>query len=214
MKKGSEVSKGYAVFFLLLIGVVVWWNVSYPSYSFNYKITVEIETPEGVKSGSAVREVTVQWQHPLNPDIGSIMFNIFGEAVAVDLGEKGFVFALIDEDSYNEVLKAFPSDIKKSEQLFKYYKYIEIGTKADLLEMRPKMITYTDIKDPKTSEIVYWQQNEIDKFEEIFGKGVYLKSVNIEITKQDVSWGNIDRFMPFFDDGYYSIKYSNFKRKH
>jgi hypothetical protein len=69
------------------------------TYSWRYKMTVEIETPEGIKTGSAVREVTVWFEPRNNPDPRDPQYNIGkkikGEAVVVDLGERGKVFALL-----------------------------------------------------------------------------------------------------------------------
>ena len=54
---------------LIILGVLIIGGVTFAyamselngnkSYSWRYKMTVEIETPEGIKTGSAVREVTI-----------------------------------------------------------------------------------------------------------------------------------------------------------
>ncbi len=189
-------------------------NYIFPS-TWNYRITVEIETPEGVKTGSAVRQVKAQLQLPLNPDIGDIVHTVYGEAVAIDLGKRGIVFALIDWDSYYEVYKAFPTNAKTSADKLKFYRNLRTGSKGALLKKRPKMVVYEDEKSPETSEIVYLQQHNktVDKFEEIFGKGVSLKSVTIVITDEAITFGVVDELMPIFDNRKYSIKKSNYKKE-
>jgi hypothetical protein len=78
--------------------------------TWRYKITIEIETPEGIKTGSAVREVRA-WKNAakiINPDVAPIEYEVIGEAVVVDLGKRGVLFGLIDWDSYEEVESSFP----------------------------------------------------------------------------------------------------------
>lgn len=66
----------------------------YPDY--RYRLTVEVETPEGIKSGSSVIQVSkkVTSQYSI-PNAGSVISRVKGEAVTVDLGERGVLFALL-----------------------------------------------------------------------------------------------------------------------
>ena len=86
---------------------------------------------------------------------------------------------------------------------------------ANLSDNIPEIVMYEETKDPSTRNTVFWQKPKkgIDKFEDIFGDGVFLKSVNIEMTDQKMTWGVVDKFMPIFDGGRYRTKYKNFKRK-
>ena len=56
--KVKKISMKFLIFFGLLIGSLVLWNANHPSGTWRYKVTVEIETPEGVKSGSAIRQLS------------------------------------------------------------------------------------------------------------------------------------------------------------
>jgi hypothetical protein len=174
--------------------------------TWNYKITVEVETPEGIKTGSAVRQVAAMMQPRFpNPDMPPVVYAMRGEAVVVDLGERGRLFALIGSDSYEEVDNAFPfpgSDVHSAEGI-KYYRSLNPGTKALLDPTKypgyPKLVTFTDINDPKTVKLVIkkeWidEKHPIryrmveDRFEEYFGKGVRLKDITIEIADEPVTW--------------------------
>lgn len=65
-----------------------------PEYpSFRYRLTVEVQTPEGTRSGSSVIEVNTYRQGPL-PKGGAIR-RASGAAVAVDLGSRGKLFVLL-----------------------------------------------------------------------------------------------------------------------
>jgi len=95
--------------------------------TFNYRITVEIETPESVKSGSAVRQISVRRQ-PRLPDAGSISYNVSGEAVVIDLGERGVLFSLISHGSYYDVFHAFPYE-ERGMDAVRYYRSLSAGKK-------------------------------------------------------------------------------------
>jgi hypothetical protein len=61
--------------------------------SYRYKMTVEVETPQGLRSGSSVIEVRTSGGGLTNT--GGIQSRVQGEAVAVDLGSRGALFALL-----------------------------------------------------------------------------------------------------------------------
>ena len=155
--------------------VVVWWKVTYPSYSFHYKITVEIETPEGIKSGSAVREVTVSRQ-PKIGDAPSVIFDVRGEAVAVDLGQRGVVFSLINWDSDRDVYYALNTMDKNK---------LKVGMKAILPNNPyfPQFVTFTDLNDPTT--LLRLSYGDLS---EVFGEGIKTKRVIVEITDDPVEY--------------------------
>jgi hypothetical protein len=73
----------------------------FPDY--RYRLTVEVETPEGLKSGSSVIEVKTALGGPNDiPSPGSLFTEARGEAVAVDLGERGVLFALLRSEQNEE----------------------------------------------------------------------------------------------------------------
>lgn len=61
------------------------WN--YPTYSWHQKLTVEVETPRGVVSGSAVSQIVVDYFPQILPDAISRKATFTGEATVVDLGD-------------------------------------------------------------------------------------------------------------------------------
>lgn len=56
--------------------------------TWRYKMTVTVETPEGIKTGSAVREISNSLQGNNWPDVGNPA-GVRGEAVVVDLSKRG-----------------------------------------------------------------------------------------------------------------------------
>lgn len=158
---------------------------------WRYKVTVEIETPEGIKTGSAVRQLTrgrpgITSQESGNPA------KISGEAVVVDLEERGVVFAILSNQSWKNALYSAFSPIDKTIPKTD----IAIGNVAELKENFPTIVTFSDMDDPKTIQVVYSQptgwgakkEDLLDNFEDIFGEGVKLKRIMVEITDAPVTW--------------------------
>ena len=161
-------------------------------HTWRYKITVEIKTPEGIKSGYAVREVTARLQYPLNPDVGKVVYHVAGEAVVVDLGERGILFSLIG--AKDEVQKAFPKNTKKIPEKLDYYNHLKVGSTAELPSKKRQFITFTDIDDPISIRTV-----EQSDFENVFGEGVSFNKITIEIVSQPVSFGTVREALKWFD---------------
>ncbi|MGH1404909.1 MAG: hypothetical protein ACRBDL_11790 [Alphaproteobacteria bacterium] len=168
---------------------------------WRYRITVEVETPEGLKSGSAV------WEVNLSPvkinNVNGYKDTYRGEAIAVDLGERGYLFAL-RRGSYGRsyktqiVLWSFPHD--EIDDVIKVRHYSELET--DVISLSPDhyplFVYLEDINDPKTTRAIYDPHNEISRksrdikvknIEEVFGEGVRVKDVKIQMTRDPVGFG-------------------------
>ncbi len=200
MKKDKEMkSKGWAkilgVAVLLAVGVAVAAEQSdlYVSGTWRYRMIVEIETPEGIKIGSAVHEVSnssssikiLSFPEAGNPA------EFRGEAVVVDLGKRGKLFVLVSTDSYRELYNAFPTPAGPSTvEGIKYYNSLKVGATALLPEKAyPQMVTFKNIHDPRS--VLDVPPNDMAQ---VFGVGVKMKSIEIEITDEPVTWG-IDKLL-------------------
>ena len=69
------------------------YKLSYPTYSWNQKLTVEVETPEGIVSGSSVVKFTFENTIRIG-SIGGSISSVEGEATIVALPEGRFLFVL------------------------------------------------------------------------------------------------------------------------
>ncbi len=182
------------------------------SYTLHVKTTVVVETPEGEVSGSAVREISnsassisLGWTMATNaPDIR-------GEAVVVDLGERGTLFSLISDGTDYEMYQVFPTPKIPETSLegIKYYKKtLKPGMKGELNPNErpgyPALVTFTDMNNPKSVTLVRGyvfhpetQTSELENhFEELFGEGVSLKAIELEVTKEPVT-KKIDAVLPW-----------------
>ena len=186
----------------------------YVSGTWRYRITVEVETPEGLKTGSAVREISnsassvkiLDFPEQGNPA------KEHGEAVVVDLGERGVFFALISDRSDHELYEAFPTRGETTVEGIKHFNRLKPGMKAELKNKRywPKMVTFTDMDDPKTVQVAYYARptgpllsdplDIEDNMPALFGEGVALKKITIEITDKPVTKGMAEKYIPSFEE--------------
>ncbi len=226
-----------AVFGIVLTAGLVYaaWGYVVPN-TIRYRVTVEIDTPEGIKSGSVVRELNLYTRY--GTERGFFYVEHFGqpfgmflasteagfwmqfrrplrieEAVVVDLGERGKVISLLpDHQKRIALYQAFPfSKEPINHEGIDFYKSLKLGEKVELKDSFLKVVTFEDPKDPKSIKLVYLFEEysnglkQEDNFEEIFGAGVHLKSMTVEITDESASTGEIDRYMPplTHDTGYW-----------
>lgn len=204
--------------------------------------TVVVETLEGIKSGSAVREINAYWlpEEEYLPakvtaaaiakakkQLDEIKPSILGEAVVVDLGERGVLFALLKghflgvDHGESIIYYVFPSgEGYTTAEGIKYYR--DLKDKKAVLEPThyPTLVTFTDLNDPRTVKPVLEMETDgkypvkytirTDHFEELFGEGVKLKEITIEMTDEPVTH-KVDKYLPEYDGKLYSVMPSDFK---
>jgi hypothetical protein len=187
---------GYlAVLALCFVG---FFMLMYPSARVHVRVTVEVETPEGLKTGFAVNQLGFAAE----PAIGTTGFTVgvgHGEAVAVDLGARGTLYALLsgrnpktgEPEQGSTQAGMFMTLIAKTS-----LKRIGGGRdvvnairaangKADVpANLLPFMVRFGDETNPKTVEAV-----DPENLAASFGDGVRLKRVTIERTDDPVTTG-------------------------
>lgn len=181
---------------MLLIVCAVVLTACFPeSYSWNQKITIVVETPHGIKTGSAVTHVEWNENTQFLPNINPFTSEVRGEAAVVDLGEGQYLFALIKNaptiamHTYAEMpkgpygsqaLKSRASAVVKSD-----------GEKREVPKSGyPMFVTFDDIDDPASVKRV-----DPDNLAATFGPGYSLKSVTLEITDEAVTEGQVEEEM-------------------
>lgn len=167
------------------------WGLFYPSGSWRYRLTIGVDTPEGIKTGSSVIQVGVSTQPQLTPEtVNSVGWQ--GEAVAVDLIGRGLLFILLsDPDSKSSpqslVYRMYPFKHSNGNpggettpEGIAFYSSLfstgEGGKREVPIDALPMMVRFRDINDPKTVELV--DPNDLVKR---FGEGVRFKSATIEM---------------------------------
>jgi hypothetical protein len=160
----------------LLAALVIGDQIRLNRPGHKYRLAVEVETPEGVKSASGVLAV-----HPDRGYTRSGSTLTKGDAVFADLGGGNNLLALLAhiDDKGLELhgmnyvaLRAFNAAGKKA--LFTEMSRIS-GAVPVTGALIPVLATFTDINDPATMRVV-----KPDDLEAAFGKGFRLRSVIAE----------------------------------
>lgn len=203
----NEIPKWVRVWGFAVLAVIVLWHIAYPRDSIRYKITINIETPEGLKTGSAVREVTVKQFPQLTPEMQP-MQSLKGEAAVVDLGTRGVLFAVMGTDDFWTYFYAFAPEGKGGGEAIgrfgmKPYKAQPHEVRPLSVRFHPTMVMFKDMNDPKSITLAYHatpyevrdknDNKEIkykveDNLEKLFGKGVRLQSITMERTEEPIVW--------------------------
>ncbi|MEO8321254.1 MAG: hypothetical protein ABI561_23350 [Bradyrhizobium sp.] len=177
--------KWLGIVLALIAGVPVLYGVAYPSLTLHYRLTLEAEVDGKPQSGSGVIEVTYAKQ----PEFASgrdLISGHRGEAVVLDLGDRGTLFALLKAGSDNRsipesiILRAYNFDggafpgatVEAGQQ-----KLRQLSGKRELpLTSLPLLVRFRDIKDMNSAE-------EVDPLDiaRHFGAGAKLMRATLEI---------------------------------
>lgn len=157
-------------------------------WSWNEKITAEVQTPYGIVSGSSVirRSLTHQNSKLAPPEARGASLNVSGEAVVVEVEPGRYLFVLLN-DLPNPFEVFFPGDAP-----------VEVAGRLETLretreltrDQYPLLVTFTDINDPTTVRKV-----DPDNLAATFGPGVSLKRITLEITDEEVTDGKIGQVL-------------------
>lgn len=191
---------GYLIFAFVLVGggIVGCWQLVNPTSTHRIRLGIEIDTPDGVRSGSSVIDVRFSNLNIGPPEMRHMHISVSGEAVFVDLGNGKNVIAILgfgpkgDGEGIGRLVAVASGASTKSDGTST--PAITVTLPANLI---PTLITFTDINDPTTAQVVYatemrefrdsrgWLQSEprvaIDRFTELFGPGVRLNRASVEI---------------------------------
>jgi len=178
--------------------------------TMRYRMTVRIDTPEGIKTGSAVREIFMSQGIALTPESHAVL-RLKGDVVVVDLGKRGKVFALlkgyfIDADNLIFLTFGRPGYPNGGGALtregIRFYRSLDEGKVVLKPNYYPYLVRFKDFNDPQSIESVMgYTENpmpfanklklhnfiDVDHFEEMFGAGVKIKDITIEMTNDAVT---------------------------
>jgi hypothetical protein len=187
-------------------------KIVYPSRTVNFRMTYEVETPEGLKAGSGVLAATKTIFPEINGRTGWAATN--GEAVVVDLGKRGTFYALLSSPSHpggdghvGMLILVFDiADKTDRHEAQSVHNFAALSGRREMTYDQPWIITsggqkiappgrtmawdlpilvrFGDEADPRTVEAI-----DPGNLAASFGEGVRLKRVIIEITDQPVTTG-------------------------
>jgi hypothetical protein len=193
--------KALGILAVIVFGLVVVYQLAYPTYAHRYRLTLEVETPEGLKTASGVIEPQLITQPTILTDRRS-HGGLMGDAVFVDLGNGKNVTALLASGpSASNVdaplrlaIEAF--EIPNCGEAFCQWRAISRATgQRDLsVELVPTLVTFSDVNDPKSARVI-----EPGEFETVFEPGYRFKRAWIEMTDDPVT-RRIREILPWIDD--------------
>jgi hypothetical protein len=172
----------------IIVGAGMLYVIAFPSLTLRYRLTLEAVVDGEPKTGSSVIEVIFSKQPKIRSEL-TISYR--GEAVVLDLGSRGTLFALLkagsDSRSIPEtiVFRAFdfPGGIFPSGSVEDGFRQIrQLSGKRELpLTSLPMLVRFRDLNDPMTVEMV--DPLDVGKS---FGAGARLVHATLEIVPTGV----------------------------
>jgi hypothetical protein len=188
----------FGIIMLCILAVIgsglAWCNFAYPTYTYRYRMTVEVNVDGVVHSGSSVVEIKLQTQPNLlsNPPI---VPHVHGQAVFIDLGGGRNVFAMLasgpDGTNLDYPYQIIPRVFKDTFE-FPYFAKLH-GRREIPDQFMPTLVTFGDLNDAATARVV--NSNE---FGTVFGPDVRLNGAWIEVTEEPVTSG-IENRLPWWN---------------
>lgn len=172
-----------------------------PTSDYRYLLTVEVDTPEGLKTGSSVIEVRQSMGRSADTGFGEIiMRRVYGEAVSVDLPGRRKLFALLrseDQADWAGSVMQYVAPKVESESLNEKFDNMRmIEGERELprhwhpsagglrLSAYPMLVTFGDLFDPTSVA-----ELDSDDLADTFGEGVSLKRITVQMTDDPVTTG-------------------------
>ena len=175
----------------------------FPTYSWHQKLTLEVQTPTGVKSASTVNYVALSRVWTFFGLGYDRVYDFSGEALALDLAPGKVLFVLLSgfvrpsqEAMAWGVFKDLVPDEKDSSgnYIFEAYRNISKARETRVVPRKnyPLFLTFADLNDPRTFSIV-----DPDNLEATFGPGFSVKQMTLGITSERLTYGVIDPYIPW-----------------
>jgi len=151
---------------------------------YRYRLTVEVETPEGLRTGSAVREVRWRAGRQITAEADTSSMTHRGEAAMIDLPNGQVLFALMSPNGQETPRLAFGS-ARQTSASDRSLKILEPPPRPDPVfgeSGYPRLVRFGDLRDPTTVSSV----NPAD-FASSFGPGYRLVRITAEIVDDEVT---------------------------
>lgn len=189
-------------------------SLAFPTVTINYRLTLEAVTPDGPKTGSGVIQVSYGSEFNVNGGGRKGVMLVTGEAVPIDLGNEKILFVTLTrrssgrengdpatlsyaQDAVWLPIRVFNFDWRWGEEynLAKQANAAKaIGPKEFPFQALPTIVTFKDLKNPLSVELV-----QPDTVEATFGQGYKLTKATIQLTDDSPTY-TIERYLVWLDD--------------
>lgn len=161
---------------------------------YRYRVTVEVETPSGLRSGSSVMQASLS-ENSIEINGSAYRFRFKGQAVTVDLLGGQMLFALLDEDFPGWVREAFLDRPNLNDSVSDYARLGSHELRGRAVEVPrekyPKFAHFQDINNPRTA-----QQVDPDDLGSAFGFKGRIRRIFVTLTDAQVTTG-IEKRLPW-----------------
>jgi hypothetical protein len=181
----------------LLAGLAfVLYLCTQPAYTHRFCLTIEVETPDGIKTASSVIETSAWESGNWGPiEARGIRRDFRGRAVFVDLGHGQNLIALLGFGPRGDQEKLFrlASTALAPGEKFGWKEEYKVKLPGVLpSEDIPTLITFTNLNDPASAILV-----DPADMAKNFGPGYAFRQAVLETTNDSVS-GNIGKILPWW----------------
>jgi hypothetical protein len=182
--------------FVAVLFALAWAMFMPETHSWRQKLTLVVETPAGEVSGSSVIEVRVSFYQGGQIMSGTeVQYELTGEAAMVEVLPGKYLCALMDVNA--ELFFAAAKDQFKGMTRGAWLRELPRQTEPVTLtgDLIPVLVTFDDITKPETVREV--KPNDLAA---VFGEGVRLKAVTLEITREAVTEGRVEGVLGWLDE--------------
>lgn len=188
---------------LLYVSLLLLFELYWPRREVNYQLEITFEVDGKLMIGEGVQQLVVVRQ-PQFLTYGQMSWAAYGEAIAIDLDDRGTIYVLMASPTDKGVFTHSVSgdyslllsdvfNLRQTHQNLGWAAYARAigkttGSREVSLNNLPLMVHFRDERDPSTVERVF-----PDRLEEALGSGVRFISARITITDDPVSTGIRDR---------------------
>lgn len=195
--------KGVLVFSAVVVALA-WVVFSQGRYSWHQRLTVTVETPAGVVSASSVSAVS--WRkHWIRWDGMGWSYDLTGEAVVIEVTPGRYLFALLKGAGTTEYMGsvAAASIAGREGRVIDQALFSEVHYRSNRARgvitvpeyQYPMLVTFDDITKPETVREV-----DPEDLAAVFGNGVRLKAVTLEITRELGTEGRVEGVLGWIGD--------------
>jgi hypothetical protein len=169
-------------------------------YKFKAKVTVHVDTPEGIRSGSSVYELWANWG---NPGSTSRVYGQRGQSVAVDLPNGKTLFSLLrtNKDEFEGIIRMVLTTIDPEfdNTMVESTKKLSGFGNSDPYPVAPEnfpaFVTFDNIQDPTSIKKV-----DAGDLSASFGEGYRIRAVTVQITTDEAVTTGIHKRLEWLDD--------------
>lgn len=196
--------KKLLVFILIIAAFFTWWNSN--KYSWRQKMTVTIETPNGLKSGSGVVQVDLTVRSRARIGGGKWGWRYYGEGPVIDLGDGKYVFAALFNEKRSmqpdvvmtEIHRRLDNEPNFGGDIRSWVRNLKREKRVFELEKReyPMLIAFEDINDSTTVTLL----KDAGDFRRVFGHGYRLRKITVQATKESPTDGVVFNLLPWAEE--------------